>query len=127
MKKLSGFLLANADRVGAMGLWRSLPGVYRQYAVCYTDFGEAYEKVIPNSRHRAVGKSSGKTKGIERFNCTLRQRVSRQVRDTLSFSKKLDNHIGAIWYARTSLQFILTSVGLPKTDLENELRLGERD
>jgi hypothetical protein len=24
--------------------------------------------------------------------------VSRLVRDTLSFSKKLDNHIGAIWY-----------------------------
>ncbi|HEY9782261.1 MAG TPA: IS1 family transposase [Leptolyngbyaceae cyanobacterium] len=80
-----------------MGLWRSLPGVYRR-AVCYTDFWEAYEKVIPNSRHRAVGKSSGKTNGIERFNCTLRQRVSRLVRDTLSFSKKLDNHVGAIWY-----------------------------
>jgi insertion element IS1 protein InsB len=35
---------------------------------------------------------------IERFNCTLRQRVSRLVRKALSFSKKLDNHIGAIWY-----------------------------
>lgn len=34
-------------------------------------------QVIPHSRHRAVGKNSGKTKGIERFNCTLRQRVSR--------------------------------------------------
>ncbi len=28
---------------------------------------------------------------------TLRQRVSRLVRKTLSFSKKLENHIGAIW------------------------------
>lgn len=65
------------------------------------------------SRHRAIGKNSGKTNLIERFNCTLRQRVSRLVRDTLSFSKKLDNHIGAIWYARTSLQLILTFVGLP--------------
>jgi insertion element IS1 protein InsB len=33
---------------------------------------------------------------IERFNNTLRQRVSRLVRETLSFSKKLVNHIGAI-------------------------------
>jgi insertion element IS1 protein InsB len=33
---------------------------------------------------------------IERFNNTLRQRVSRLVRETLSFSKKLANHIGAI-------------------------------
>ncbi|QYO68501.1 IS1 family transposase [Leptolyngbya sp. 7M] len=34
---------------------------------------------------------------MERFNHTLRQRVSRFVRRTLSFSKNLDNHIGAIW------------------------------
>ncbi|NJK70324.1 MAG: IS1 family transposase, partial [Microcoleus sp. SU_5_3] len=26
------------------------------------------------------------------------QRVGRLVRKTLSFSKKLENHIGAIWY-----------------------------
>ncbi|MGL5834122.1 MAG: IS1 family transposase, partial [Waterburya sp.] len=32
------------------------------------------------------------------FNNTLRQRVSRLVRKTLSFSKSLENHIGAIWY-----------------------------
>jgi IS1 family transposase len=35
---------------------------------------------------------------IERFNGTLRQRVSRLVRDSLAFSKKLSNHIGAIAY-----------------------------
>ncbi|MEM8721827.1 MAG: IS1 family transposase, partial [Cyanobacteria bacterium P01_G01_bin.39] len=32
------------------------------------------------------------------FNCTLPQRVSRLVRKTLSCSKKIENHIGAIWY-----------------------------
>ncbi|WP_255538222.1 IS1 family transposase, partial [Halomicronema sp. CCY15110] len=52
----------------------------------------------PSQRHRAVGKDSGQTNHIERFNCTLWQRVSRLVRKTLSFSKKLENHIGAIWY-----------------------------
>ncbi len=35
---------------------------------------------------------------MERFNNTLRQRVSRLVRETLSFSKKLENHTGAIKY-----------------------------
>ena len=35
---------------------------------------------------------------MERFNNTLRQRVGRLVHKTLSFSKKLSNHIGAIWY-----------------------------
>jgi len=39
-----------------------------------------------------------KTHHIERFNNTLWQRVSRVVRDTLAFSKKLTNHIGAIKY-----------------------------
>ncbi|MEG4944581.1 IS1 family transposase, partial [Microcoleus sp. F4-D5] len=79
-------------------LWESLPPVYRQCAVCYTDFWAAYEKVIASTRHKPVDKGSGETNHIERFNNTLRQRVSRLVRRTLSFSKKLENQIGAIWY-----------------------------
>ena len=67
-------------------------------AVIYTDFWEACEKVIPAERHQAVGKQTGKTNYIERFNFTLRQKVSRLVRKSLSFSKKVENHIGAIWY-----------------------------
>jgi insertion element IS1 protein InsB len=82
----------------AKRLWQSLPSVYRQCAICYTDFWEAYEQILPSKRHKAVGKESGKTSYIERFNNTLRQRVGRLVRKTLSFSKILDNHIGAIWY-----------------------------
>lgn len=89
--------VGSRGKAGAKGLWRSLPAVYRQCAVLYTDFWKAYAEVFPSKRHRAVGKSSGKTNHIERFNCTLRQRVSRLVRSTLSFSKKLENHIGAIW------------------------------
>ncbi|MDG3497516.1 MULTISPECIES: IS1 family transposase, partial [Pseudanabaena] len=81
----------------AQKLWESLPSVYRQCAIIYTDFYSSYPVVLPSKRHRAVGKETGKTNYIERFNCTLRQRVSRLVRKTLSFSKKLENHIGAIW------------------------------
>lgn len=97
-REIVGMAVGKRDRSGARELWASLPPVYRQCAVVYTDFWQAYEKVIPSKRHRAVGKESGKTNRIERFNCTLRQRVSRLVRKTLSFSKKLENHIGAIWY-----------------------------
>jgi len=43
-----------------------------------------------------VIKLARKTNHIERFNNTLHQRVSRLVREALSFSKKLVNHIGAI-------------------------------
>ena len=72
--------------------------VYRQCAVSYTDFWSAYGTVFPQKRHKAVGKETGMTNYIERFNNTMRQRISRLVRKTLSFSKKLSNHIGAIWY-----------------------------
>jgi len=97
-KEIVGVYVGNRSRDGSEGLWRSLPALYRQCAVCYTDFWSAYNQIFPASRHRSVSKASGKTNGIERFNCTLRQRVSRLVRKTLSFSKKLENHIGAIWY-----------------------------
>ena len=97
-REIVGAAIGDRSRASAEALWRSLPAVYRQCAVCYTDFLAAYEAIMPASRHRAVGKASGKTNHIERFNGTLRQRVSRLVRKTLSFSKKLENHIGAIWY-----------------------------
>ena len=48
-------------------------------------------------RHEPVGKESGKISYIERFNLSVRQRVSRLVRKILSFSKKLENHIAAVW------------------------------
>ena len=57
-----------------------------------------YEKVIPRKRHQAVGKGTGQTNHVERLNNTLRQRISRLVRQSLSFSKNVENHIGAIWY-----------------------------
>ncbi|NES74671.1 MAG: hypothetical protein F6K08_35600 [Okeania sp. SIO1H6] len=50
-------------------------------------FGLQERGVLPSKRHQAVGKKTGKTSDIERFNNTLRQRVSRLVRKTLSFSK----------------------------------------
>lgn len=95
--EIVGCYIGNRSGKAAQALWDSLPAVYRQCAVCYTDFWSSYPVVLPSKRHRAVGKGTGKTSYIERFNCTLRQRVSRLVRKTLSFSKKLENHIGAIW------------------------------
>jgi hypothetical protein len=55
-----------------------------------------YEGVIPAAQHRAISKLARKTSHIERFNNTLRQRVSRLGRDALSFSKNLAHHMGAI-------------------------------
>jgi IS1 family transposase len=96
-REVVGCYIGDRSGKSAQALWDSLPAVYRQCAVCYSDFWVSYPVALPRKRHRAVGKETGLTSYIERFNCTLRQRVSRLVRKTLSFSKKLNNHIGAIW------------------------------
>ena len=97
-RKIVGCFVGDRTRKSARKLWVSLPEIYQQSAVTYTDFWQAYKTVIPHRRHRAVGKETGLTNHIERLNNTFRQRVSRLVRASLSFSKKLSNHIGAIWY-----------------------------
>ena len=92
-----GCHIGDRSKVSAQALWDSLPSVYRQCAKIYTDHWEAYRAVLPSKRHESVGKETGLTSYIERLNNTLRQRISRLVRKTLSFSKKLENHIAAIW------------------------------
>ncbi len=104
----------------------SLPGVYRQCAVAYTDFWESYKTVIPSKRHRAVGKETGQTNPIERLNNTFRQRISRLVRESLSFSKKMENHVGEpfgilsmrlsqVWWVKCILRYIPLSEGVERT------------
>jgi insertion element IS1 protein InsB len=97
-REIIGCFVGDRTRKSARQLWASLPGIYRQCAVAYSDFWQTYKTVIPSRRHRAVGKETGQTNHIERLNNTFRQRISRLERKSLSFSKKLDNHIGAIWY-----------------------------
>jgi IS1 family transposase len=97
-REIVGVYMGDRSEAGAKGLWNALPPVYRQCAVAYSDFWAAYGCIFPSKRHRAVGKETGKTNYIERFNCTMRQRISRLVRKTLSFSKKQENHVGAIWF-----------------------------
>jgi insertion element IS1 protein InsB len=96
-REIVGVYIGARNEVSAQCLWDSLPGVYRQCAMAYTDFWAAYAAILPSKRRRVVGTETGKTSYIKRFNHTLRQRVSRLVRKTLSFSKSLENHIGAIW------------------------------
>lgn len=63
-REIVGVYMGRRNRAGARGLWASLPHVYRQCAVAYTDFWEAYEQVIPSKRHQAVGKETGQTNRI---------------------------------------------------------------
>lgn len=97
-REVVGVSIGNRTREGARNPWNSLPRVDRLNAISYTDFWSSHEPVIPFQRHHPVRKKSGKTNHIERLHCTLRQRLSRPVRKTLSFSKSLENPIGAIGY-----------------------------
>ena len=71
-REIVGIYIGDRSRESALKLWNSLPPVYRKCAVCYTDFWDAYQEVIPAKRHKAVGKDSGKTNHVERFNNTMR-------------------------------------------------------
>jgi len=97
-RQVIAFHVGDRSRDSAKELWAKIPLGYREQATFHTDQYEAYQRVIPAVRHKAITKKARKTNHIERFNSTLRQRVSRLVRETLSFSKKLANHIGAIKY-----------------------------
>lgn len=96
-RKVVAAVVGDRSRTSAQKLWNRIPVEYQKKAIFYTDFWEPYVDVIPKNLHRAVGKETGKTAHIERFNNTLRQRVSRLVRKSLSFSKKLMNHVAAIF------------------------------
>ena len=76
-------------------LWEAIPQAYRR-GHCYTDFWKAYQAVIPEEQHTAVGKETGATAHVERWNKTLRQRLGRFVRKTLSFSKSMLMHIACL-------------------------------
>ena len=97
-RQIIAFHVGDRGGQSAQALWAKIPAVYRERALFYTDHYTVYMGIIPSAQHRAISKLACKTNHVERFNCTLRQRVSRLARATLSFSKKLSHHIGAIRY-----------------------------
>jgi insertion element IS1 protein InsB len=73
-------------------LWNNIPDEYRK-GHCFSDFWKAYQAVIPEDQLTQVGKETGETAHVERWNGTLRQRLARFVRETISFSKSMHMHI----------------------------------
>lgn len=93
--------LVVAHHIGGRGIkaarkfWKKIPDALK---TCYfeTDDWKAYKKIIPNKQHK-IGKDL--TYYIEGFNATIRARISRLVRKTLSFSK-VDkwHHLAIAWF-----------------------------
>jgi insertion element IS1 protein InsB len=85
-------------------LWEAIPQGYRQ-GHCFTDFWATYAAVIPEQQHTAVGKETGETAHVERWNNTLRQRMARFVRMPLSFSR-VSGHARSLFASlSSSLQY----------------------
>jgi insertion element IS1 protein InsB len=95
-RQIIAFHVGDRSRESAKALWGEIPEVYQEHATFHTDQYDVYTGIIPAERHKAITKKVRETNHIERFNNTLRQRLSRLVRATLSFSKKVENHIGTI-------------------------------
>jgi insertion element IS1 protein InsB len=95
-RQVIAFHVGDRSRRSAMRLLAKIPHAYRQHATFYTDQYVVFKGVIPVAQHQAISKLARQTNHIERFNNTLRQRVSSLVREAFSFSKKLANHVGAL-------------------------------
>ena len=97
-RQIVAFVIGDRSAATCRRLWQKIPEPYR---ACHTfsDFWEAYEKVFPQETHRSVGKETGETCHMERWNCTLRQKLARYVRKTLSFSKvEYMHHLVTRWF-----------------------------
>ena len=76
-RQIIAFHVGDRSQDSAKRLWELIPEDYRENATFYTDDWQAYKAVIPEERHHVI---KGKSNHIERFNCTMRQRISRLVR-----------------------------------------------
>jgi IS1 family transposase len=84
-RQVGADVVGDSSRASCQKLWQQIPAASRR-AHCYSDFWEASQLVIPAEQHTAAGKESGFTAHVERWNNTLRQRLGRFVRKSLSFS-----------------------------------------
>jgi len=90
-RQVVAYVIGDRSQASCQKLWQKIPSAYRS-GHCYSDFWEAYQLVIPAEQHTAAGKETGLTAHVERWNNTLRQRLGRFVRKSLSFSKSDQMH-----------------------------------
>jgi insertion element IS1 protein InsB len=90
-RQVVAYAVGDRSKQTCQRLWEAIPEGYRR-GHCFTDFLKVYASVIPEEQHTVVGKETGETAHVERWNNTLRQRLARCVRMTLSFSKSVTMH-----------------------------------
>jgi len=97
-RQIVAFVIGDRSAESCRKLWQRIPAEYRQ-GCSYSDFWHTYELLLSTGKHQMVGKESGQTAHVERWNGTLRQRLARYVRKTLSFSKSDKfHHLVTKWF-----------------------------
>lgn len=97
-RQIVAFATGDRSQETCRKLWAAIPESYKSCR-SFSDFWQAYAAIFPAQTHQLVGKETGQTAHMERWNNTLRQRLARLVRKTLSFSKSLWWHDKVIhWF-----------------------------
>lgn len=94
-KQIIAYYIGDRSAEGLKKLWDRIPAKFKSL-LSFSDEWKAYSEVLDPKTHTSAPKQSGETGHIERFNNTLRQRIGRLVRRTLSFSKSESMHDLAI-------------------------------
>lgn len=102
--------IGDRSQASALAVWSKVPLSIKTQALVLTDCWDAYAVAIPANQHVACEKQSGQISLIERFNCTLRQRVSRLVRKSLSFSK-------SDWFHEEAIKYFIAHYNLERQKL----------
>jgi insertion element IS1 protein InsB len=71
-RQIIAFVIGDRSETTCRRLWNKVPIGYRSCS-SYSDFWEAYQNVLPQETHHAVGKESGQVSHMERWYYTLRQ------------------------------------------------------
>ena len=90
-RQIVAYYIGKRDELAAQQLWQRIEYPY-SLCVMYTDQYQAYNGALPEQLHWSKDKKSGATSHVERWNNTLRQRLARFVRKSLSFSKSDKMH-----------------------------------
>lgn len=98
-KQIVAWHLGKRNQQSANIFFRNIPVEY-SHCLTKSDPWHCYE-CLSKDKHEICEKGSGETSYIEGFNNIIRQRLSRFVRKTCSFSKKWENHFEIIkWFIR---------------------------
>jgi len=57
-RQIIAFAIGDRSETTCRRLWNKVPLAYRS-CISYSDFWDAYQKVLPQETHHAVGKESG--------------------------------------------------------------------